>query len=246
MKSVLSSALRSVVLSLLLLSGSFVVYASAFGSLHQAASQNNLENAFVVQLNLATAPTSEYDYQGHLLKDGDPVAIIEIPAISIKQVVVEGTSSSSLQIGVGHRRDTVLPGQEGMTVLMGKSLTFGAPFAKISELKAGDQVTTYTSQGKSSYSVQRVRYAGEKGLGPVKSGTNQLVLTSSVGGYLGKQRVVRVDAILTSKAFATGVRKTAWGHIEPASRELGVDTSSPWMLSIALLSFAVVFILAAG
>ncbi|MFI5428657.1 hypothetical protein [Aeromicrobium sp. UC242_57] len=42
-------------------------------------------------------------------------------------VVVEGTRNAELQDGVGHETGTVLPGQQGVSTVVGKSFTFGAP-----------------------------------------------------------------------------------------------------------------------
>ena len=43
-------------------------------------------------------------------------------------VVVEGTTSQSLVHGPGHISDTPLPGQTGNPVILGRSVTYGAPF----------------------------------------------------------------------------------------------------------------------
>jgi sortase A len=45
--------------------------------------------------------------------------------------VVEGTASSDLLDGPGHLRSTVLPGQVGTSVVMGRAKTYGAPFGAI-------------------------------------------------------------------------------------------------------------------
>ena len=37
-------------------------------------------------------------------------------------------------MGPGHQRNTVLPGQEGTSVLMGRAATYGRPFADLTEL----------------------------------------------------------------------------------------------------------------
>jgi sortase A len=68
-------------------------------------------------------------------------------------VVVEGTSPEDMTDGPGHLRNTPLPGQEGMSVIFGRRVTFGAPFARLDQVRIGNEITTYTQQGKSVYKV---------------------------------------------------------------------------------------------
>lgn len=217
------------VLLLALLSNFFLV-----SHLVAGVAQNNLRLTFAAQTANATAPTSELTYNKKQVATGAPVALIEIPSIGVSQVVVEGTDSATLRTGIGHRRDTVLPGQEGMTVLMGKRWSYGAPFGALPSLKAGAEIITYTGQGKSTYVVERVRRAGDVGLAPTLSGESQLVLTTVEGEYFVPTQVVRVDAKLTSKVFQSGTRITQWGNIPAEERELGIDLRFLWQLAFAI------------
>jgi len=85
---------------------------------------------------------------------GAAVAILTIPAIGIKNmIVVEGTSPENLELGPGHVRNSPLPGQNGVAEIFGRRATFGAPFGRLMELKRGDKVTVITGQGKASYTI---------------------------------------------------------------------------------------------
>jgi sortase A len=85
---------------------------------------------------------------------GVAVAILTIPAIGIKNmIVVEGTSPENLELGPGHVRNSPLPGQNGVAEIFGRRATFGAPFGRLMELKRGDKVTVITGQGKASYTI---------------------------------------------------------------------------------------------
>jgi LPXTG-site transpeptidase (sortase) family protein len=218
----------------LALSLAFLVNFFAISSLTFAADQVRLQNEFLVKTSSATAPTGEKDFENALLRDGTPVARLVIDKIGLDAIVVEGTDSNSMRSGVGHRRDTVLPGQEGMTVLFGRAWSYGAPFGKIAELKVGDRFTVYTGQGKSEYLVSGLRQAGDEGLAPVKAGTNQLVLTTAQGNLFSPTSVLRVDAELQGAAFETGQRVTEWGSIPTESRELSIDTRFVWLLVLNL------------
>ena len=85
---------------------------------------------------------------------GSPVAVLDIPAIGIRDmVVVQGTSPENMTLGPGHLRDTPMPGQAGVSEIFGRRATFGAPFARLGSLRPGDFIVTITGQGRSVYRV---------------------------------------------------------------------------------------------
>ena len=100
---------------------------TVIGGLQQSSAQERKFDEFRSQLATGTAPIGPTDNQNRALTIGDPVAYVEIPEIGLRQVVVEGTTSSALFSGPGHRRDTVLPGQVGATIIMGRAAAFGGP-----------------------------------------------------------------------------------------------------------------------
>jgi LPXTG-site transpeptidase (sortase) family protein len=240
MAKIRTDALRYALLSLIVLLGGFVFNIFALSPLSHATAQNTLRNTFDTLVNLATAPTSERDYKGRVVAAGAPVALIEIPKLKLSEVIVEGTDSNTLRTGVGHRRDTVLPGQEGISVLFGRAWSYGGPFANLANLHVGDQIISYTGQGKATYVVTALRHAGDKGLGPVKAGTSTLVLTTAQGAFYTPSRVLRVDAQLQGKAFDSGLRVTKWAAVPPQDRELAIDTTAPWWLALSLLGLFLV------
>ncbi|MGW6917855.1 class E sortase [Kitasatospora sp. NPDC054939] len=125
----------------------FVGYLFTLSHLQERHFQSTAHKTFRDQLARAVAPTGS-------APDGDPVALLSIPAIGLKDVVVvEGTTGRTLMKGPGHRRDTALPGQQGVAVLFGRGTTFGAPFERLPELRVGDRIETVTGQGRFSYTV---------------------------------------------------------------------------------------------
>ena len=59
-----------------------------------ARDQEVLYSDFRSELANAVAPVGQTDVNGALLRPGAPVAILEIPDLGMKEVVVEGTTSS--------------------------------------------------------------------------------------------------------------------------------------------------------
>ncbi|MBV2152716.1 class E sortase [Kitasatospora sp. SUK 42] len=125
----------------------FVGYLFTVSHVQERHYQSTAYKTFKDQLARAVAPTGP-------AADGEPVALLDIPAIGLHQaVVVEGTAGRDLMRGPGHRRDTALPGQGGVAVVFGRGATFGAPFAELSKLRVGDKIEATTGQGKFTYTV---------------------------------------------------------------------------------------------
>lgn len=139
------------------------------------------------------------DGEDKVIPAGAPIAVLEIPAIGLRQVVVEGTSSGDLELGPGHRRDTVLPGQEGVSLIYGRATTFGGPFANLTTLRRGQDLTVVTFQGKFTYRVEGVRRAGDPlpDLEPITKGGSRLTMVTAEGDNpFQPERTVFVDALL--------------------------------------------------
>lgn len=86
---------------------------------------------------------------------GAGVAILFIPALGadFAKVVVEGVDREDLKRGPGHYPGTALPGDVGNLVISGHRTTYGAPFSRLDELKAGDPVVVETRDSWFVYSV---------------------------------------------------------------------------------------------
>ena len=83
------------------------------------------------------------------------VALLRLPRFGdYEKVVVEGTDRDALKKGPGHQPGTAMPGQVGNVVLAGHRTTYGAPFGRLDELEAGDEVVAQTAAGVFTYRVQ--------------------------------------------------------------------------------------------
>lgn len=184
------------------------------------------------------------DGEDSAIPGGAPVAVLEIPAIDLRQVVVEGTSSGDLESGPGHKRDTVLPGQKGVSLIYGRATTFGGPFAELTTLRRGQTLTVVTFQGKFSFRVEGVRRAGDRmpSMKPITDGGSRLTLVTSEGdNFLQPNRVVYVDALLRGDAQPAGARPAL---VPPAEKALASDWTALlplvlWMQALVLVAVAI-------
>jgi sortase A len=79
-------------------------------------------------------------------------ASLSIPRIGMKGdkegVIVSGVTVDDLRKGVGHFRNTPLPGQKGNVALAGHRTTYGAPFGDLNKLQNGDPITFTNTLGE--------------------------------------------------------------------------------------------------
>jgi sortase A len=87
---------------------------------------------------------------------GTPVGILEIGAIRLQQVVVEGVGPAQTEEGPGHVPGTASLGQPGNAVVVARRAAFGGPFARLGSLKRGEEILVTTTQGQSVYRVRDV------------------------------------------------------------------------------------------
>lgn len=204
------------------------------GVAHDRA-QHVLYAQFRTDLASATAPV------GGVIEPGTAVSTLTVKRHGISEVVVEGTASSQTLDGPGHRRDTVLPGQPGTSVVYGRSSTFGAPFGGLADLRVGDTITTVTGQGRAAYEVSGVRRAGDPLPQPLVPGQGRLVLVGAEGqgrlAALSPGAVIYVDAELVSTPHEAGpARMTA---VPAAEQPMGRDTSVLPLLALVLAGLGV-------
>ncbi|WTW93275.1 class E sortase [Streptomycetaceae bacterium NBC_01309] len=167
--------------------GGFIGYLAVASDLQQARTQRELFDRVSDSFYNDTAPI------GGNIKEGTPVAVLEIPAIDLRQVVVEGTTARELRGGPGHLRNTSLPGGFGNSVLMGKAWTYGAPFGRIDGLKPGQRIYVTTQQGDFTYLVREkmhIRNGRDDAISP--GGAHQLTLVTADSWWRPRGRTVVV------------------------------------------------------
>jgi LPXTG-site transpeptidase (sortase) family protein len=100
-----------------------------------------------------TVPTPDLPSLHPEIKDGDPVARLEIPSIGVDKVVVSGVLTEDLEHGPGHYPGTPLPGEVGNAGIAGHRTTYGSPFSNLDKLKPHDEIIVTTTAGRFRYVV---------------------------------------------------------------------------------------------
>jgi LPXTG-site transpeptidase (sortase) family protein len=201
----------------------FVFYLAIASRLHHDGAQYQAYANFRNDLALATAPTGPlHPGRTDLLQPGTPVALLDIPEIGVHEVVFEGTDGGVLRDGPGHQRSTPLPGQEGISIIMGRSTLYGGPFGRIGTLQPGDQFTVTTGQGVNEFKVLGNRRAGDLQR-PLATGAGRVTLVTADGSPLVPNDVLRVDADLISDVQETPKMSVTAADMEDAEEALASD-----------------------
>jgi LPXTG-site transpeptidase (sortase) family protein len=207
--------------------------------LQHFTAQHTLYDQLRLSLAEGSAPIGQLDVNGHLVARGTPVALLDIPELGVKEVVVEGTASRQTKVGVGHRPDTPLPGQPGVSVLMGRAAAYGGVFGRLSQLEPGETFTVTTGQGRSTYRVVGVRKGSVK-LPALEGSAGRLTLVTAAGSPFLPHGVLRVDADLVSPSYPRPPVAFAGGVIDDAEQGLAGDPSRLFSLSWLLELLVVV------
>jgi hypothetical protein len=178
----------------------FIAWVGLFSGLHYDKAQLNAYDTLRVELAAGTAPNGPTSSTtGQLLPLGVPVAVLSIPAIGLRTVILEGTTGAVLENGPGHARNTVMPGQAGVSVVLGRQAAYGGPFGGLASLVPGDSIKVVTGQTVAAYKVIDLRRAGDPLPPAPAAGAGRMILVTADGAPLDPSGVLRVDADETSK-----------------------------------------------
>jgi sortase A len=88
------------------------------------------------------------------IKEGDVLGRIDIPRIGVSVAVLQGTTSRTLRLGVGHIKGTALPGESGNIGIAGHRDTY---FRALKDIRKDDEIQLETATGIAKYDVDWIR-----------------------------------------------------------------------------------------
>jgi sortase A len=91
---------------------------------------------------------------GAAAKEGEVLGRLEIPQLGMMVAILEGTTSQTLAVGVGHIKGTALPGEQGNIGIAGHRDTY---FRALKNIHPGDEIRIQTSTGLSRYMVDKLQ-----------------------------------------------------------------------------------------
>jgi sortase A len=117
-------------------------------------------------------------------KQGDVLGRIEIPRLGVMVAILEGTTSRTLRLGVGHIEGTALPGEPGNAAIAGHRDTY---FRALKDIRANDEIQIQTATGLSHYEVDRVQIVapGDTGILAPSPGSDLTLVTCYPFHFIG-------------------------------------------------------------
>ncbi|MHB8680728.1 MAG: sortase [Acidimicrobiales bacterium] len=145
---------------------------------------------------------------------GSPIGRIEIPAIKVDMVVVQGTDAGALAKGPGHYPATPMPCTVGDVAIAGHRTTFLHPFSNLDELAPGDVIALRTPTLSCSYVVSQAPFSvlpSDTSVVANTPGQFTLTLTTCTPRGSASHRLV-VKATLVPGSLHAVVRPAAAGR----------------------------------
>jgi sortase A len=169
---------------------------------------------------------------------GQPIAQLIIPAIGVREVVVQDTTPELTKGGPGHFLITPLPGHPGNVVIAGRRVTYGAVFRHLGDLSPGDHIAVITPQGAFDYAVTGAPTIVRSGQPDVLANTTtpQLTLVTSDAASATRGRLA-----VTAALQGTPLEPAATPVVALTNAQLGLSGDSgavvvviPWTLALVV------------
>lgn len=158
---------------------------------------------------------------------GEGLFTMRIPKIGLEHVVVQGVEREELKKGPGHFPDAPYPGESGNVAISGHRTTYGAPFYRLNELEAGDEIVFESGPARYTYRVREQKIVAPTAVEVVEDhGRDELTLTTCHPRFSAAQRlIVHADyegATLVGGAVPSPSPSTGAG----AEREAGTEAEA--------------------
>ena len=117
-------------------------------SLFQNAANHTLEQQILAEEQHTASPSRP------VVKEGEVLGKIEIPRLGLSVAVLQGTTSKTLLLGVGHIEGTALPGEAGNIGIAGHRDTY---FRVLKDIRRNDEIQLQTASGVTRYEVDWIQ-----------------------------------------------------------------------------------------
>jgi sortase A len=129
-------------------------------------------------------------YRKHA-ESGQAIGKLHVSRLGLNMVLLNGTQSSTLKRGPGRDERTFMPGEGELVYIAGHRTTYGAPFAHIDRMKAGDRIRIDMPYGEFTYRVTRWVIVPANDLARLRShGKEEIALQACHPRFSASQRYI--------------------------------------------------------
>ncbi|MEL5899118.1 class D sortase [Clostridium sporogenes] len=123
--------------------------------------------------------------------DGDKIAIMEIPSISLQSIIVEGTNMDDLRYYLGHFKNTAMPGISGNFSIAGHSSTiYNEILNELYKVNIKDEIKIKTLTGEYDYIITKKFVVEPSEVGVLDQDENKKSMTIVTYTDKGKKRLI--------------------------------------------------------
>jgi sortase A len=155
---------------LFLLTGALAVIYVALVLLHGTIFQNSANSILDKEIDAEEQPGPALSAAA--AKEGDVLGRIQIPRLGMEVAILEGTTSQTLLLGVGHIKGTALPGEPGNIGIAGHRDTY---FRDLRDIRNGDEIQIQTRTGRVSYEVDSLQIVAPGDTGMLAATTRSTI-----------------------------------------------------------------------
>lgn len=176
-----------------------IVYKKIETSNKQKELQNILEQVINEDKNELTEEEEEKLINGY-----KPIALIEIPSISLSQGLVEGISDDVLQYYLGHFENSANPGEIGNFAVAGHRVSdYSEAFVNLYKVEIGDKINVKANKKEYIYEVTE-NYIVSPDRVDVLNNTEDATITLVTCTVGAKERVIVKGKLIETKDLKTG------------------------------------------
>lgn len=176
-----------------------IVYKKIETSNKQKELQNILEQVINEDKNELTEEEEEKLINGY-----KPIALIEIPSISLSQGLVEGISDDVLQYYLGHFENSANPGEVGNFAVAGHRVSdYSEAFVNLYKVEIGDKINVKANKKEYIYEVKE-NYIVSPDRVDVLDNTEDATITLITCTVGAKERVIVKGKLIETKDLKTG------------------------------------------
>lgn len=188
---------------ILIIVGLAIIASIVYKKIETSNKQKELQNILEQVINEDKNELTEEEEQ-KLINGYKPIALIEIPSISLSQGLVEGISDDVLQYYLGHFENSANPGEVGNFAVAGHRVSdYSEAFVNLYKVEIGDKINVKANKKEYIYEVTE-NYIVSPDRVDVLDNTEDATITLVTCTVGAKERVIVKGKLIETKDLKTG------------------------------------------
>lgn len=190
--------IRRIVGLILIVVGLSIIVSIVYKKIDTSKKQKELQNILEEVINEEPKELSKEEEE-KLINGYKPIALMEIPSISLSQGIVEGISDDILQYYLGHFEGSAKPGEKGNFSVAGHRVSdYSEAFVNLYKVEIGDEILIKANKKEYVYKVTDSFIVSPDNV-EVLDNTDEATITLVTCTVGAKERVIVKGNLVESK-----------------------------------------------